>query len=1438
MTSLNDSSADELAADLASEFLERVQRGENPTIDEYCEAYPEAAEQIRELLSMLMVMENVPPESGELETKVERDTPLPEQIGDYRVVSEIGRGGMGIVYEAEQISLDRRVALKVLPNGLAAFGNSKLRFQQEARAAAKMHHTNIVPVFEVGEEGTFVFYAMQLITGQSLDRVIEELGNLRTVSNREELNQRPSSAGAAPSTSHSQTSSVFGDQLSDSGSNSKKRFFRSVAKIGVQIADALAFAHERGVIHRDIKPSNLLLDAEGVIWVSDFGLAKLEDNGLTQTGDYVGTLRYMSPERFEGKCDVRADVYALGLTLYELALQRPAFESFDRLKLIQLIHQSDPVRPRSIDPRVPRDLETIILKAIEKEPRRRYKSAGLMEQDLQRFLNDEPIQARRSTLVEQTLRWARRNRALAGSLAAMLSMALIMICVLFYSLTTTRTALNEAKRFAASSLLTQADAALDEKKFQTASLLAAKSMETYPSSAAAAKLQTAQASCPVELAWTSPVFGRASAAVQSSDGKWIATASVEEDIIWVWNESLELQQKLIGHKQMVTSLDVDDSNQVLSGSKDQTICLWDIESGEPLWSCSIASAPAQVAIDPKKRWACAGGVFRGTIWLWDLRSGKLKHRFDGVGEASTALAFSSDGSFLAAGFSNDEIKIWDLGTMQHKTLSNSAVHEIQHLAFLDEQNLLVASSHGATLLRATDDGNWQVESLGDQGTFQADCIATNSDRSEVTLGSSDGSIRSWDWPGRNEKVQSRIQIADSVKYLAYGRDGSLLISTDNTRGQLSDRPVCRIDRTSKQPTAWIDGHTDRVTQLAFSSNGKRLTSLSEDNTIRVWDTASGKSVQRLGNERGKNDIRCVAIDGTGETIFAGAQNQSLYVWNAGSGKRLRQSRKLPGPVHAVAISPTENVLAWMTRRRIGFFEISGGERFLLTDSGRELETYQPKNTEENFQPRTLVYSADGKWIACGTSKGKVLLWSTDSGELVTKIPVGKSMILNIVIADDGQTMSVQDSGSQVKIFDVSNITKPKKLKQLEHLTLSSMAMSPDGKLIVTGVYRSEAIVWNVETGQEIGKIEGQRGRVDALRFSKDGSMLASTSNAEVQLWRIKTDESRDINGSKLSNGMLFTIDFSHDDRWMLVKGLWSGMYRAILINQSSGKRREFPGVFGASLHPRKSQLAVSMRTGELESIDLESGEKSKINHDGRGMKSLEFNADGSLLAGSQSGVIRVWKNDKLLHKFSVIADRSSHRINFHPINPSLLANAGADGVITLWDLSGHSPRCTRRLDGHRDSVTVVRFSRDGKRLISCAKGEEYPNAILWDVQTGRELQRFVGHTDDVWKADISPDGRFVATASRDHTVRLWDVKDGAELRRFEEHTEDVFDVRFSADGQRLFSVAADGTVRVRSLSSRDRLEELSYEQVQSKTGLRLDGERIRPLQRRVQWHIE
>ncbi len=470
---LANSDQDPVAA-LAEEYLDRRLRGETPSADEYVARHPELADEIREVFSALGLVEGLKPSPRDVVTP--RSDGMPDaaigfpEIDDFRVIREIGRGGMGVVYEAEQIALGRRVALKVLPAGLHADATSVQRFQQEARAAAAMHHSNIVPVFEVGSVNGLHFYAMQFIVGDGLDRVIEVLREMRD-DDRANINARPPLDSASNEVPHivasalttdcdAQGKSQFtpsispvlnendGTPVRGTGNQAKvdtakmasattsnisslttpQVFARNVARIGIEVAAALEHAHHRGVIHRDIKPSNILLDTESRAWVADFGLAKSENVELTQTGNILGTLRYMAPERFSGPCDARGDVYGLGATLYELLTLQPLFTAGDHLTLIDCIKTQEPKPIRELDRTIPLDLETIVHKAIAKDPVRRYQTAAQLEDDLQRFLDGRPIRARRVGPLERLSLWANNNRMVAG-LAASLMIGLFAVAV-------------------------------------------------------------------------------------------------------------------------------------------------------------------------------------------------------------------------------------------------------------------------------------------------------------------------------------------------------------------------------------------------------------------------------------------------------------------------------------------------------------------------------------------------------------------------------------------------------------------------------------------------------------------------------------------------------------------------------------------------------------------------------------------------------------------------------------------------------------------------------------------------------------------------------------------------------------------------------------------------------------------------------------------------
>ncbi len=476
-----------LVLELAEEFLERYREGQRPPLKEYIDRHPELAAEIREVFPAMAMMEKIALADESMPGESTGPAPLgwappPEQMGDFRILREIGRGGMGVVYEAEQVSLGRHVALKLLPPQKLQDANHKRRFEREARAAAKLHHTNIVPVFGVGEHGDTPYYVMQFIQGQGLDAVLDELKDKRrrrrpgvhrhrvptegfasrrlggrrglrslftgrfepagigedpgrngatvgtaTIDSPSRTEAEPASSSKAPesrrpgaSPSHSSSSVLLVGQgqsgEAPSPTSKKPSYWQGVAQIGIQVADALEYAHNQGILHRDIKPSNLLLDTRGTVWVTDFGLAKADDQqNLTDTGDILGTLRYMPPEAFEGESGALGDVYSLGLTLYELLALRPAYGEKDRARLIRQVTTEEADRLGRLNPEIPRDLETIVHKAIAKEPARRYASASELAADSRRFLNREPIKARSVGALERAWIWARRRPAGRGA---------------------------------------------------------------------------------------------------------------------------------------------------------------------------------------------------------------------------------------------------------------------------------------------------------------------------------------------------------------------------------------------------------------------------------------------------------------------------------------------------------------------------------------------------------------------------------------------------------------------------------------------------------------------------------------------------------------------------------------------------------------------------------------------------------------------------------------------------------------------------------------------------------------------------------------------------------------------------------------------------------------------------------------------------------------
>lgn len=797
---------------LVESFIDRQRRGERPTMEEYVQRHPHLADEIREVFPALALIEDYGAPSDSTPDTSPLLLPIPPLLGDFRIVREIGRGGMGIVYEAVQQSLGRHVALKVLPTSAQTTKVHLERFRREAQSAARLHHSNIVPVFAVGEQNGVAFYAMQYIRGQTLDAVLAELRTLRggdrtqpcattmgalSVAARSLFAERRDDAGAGTEkngaaradTARSPAPGGEGGQVSMlSSAGGHSQFFRNVAELGAQAADALAYAHGQGLIHRDIKPSNLMLDSAGTLWVTDFGLVKREGEiDLTSPGDLLGTLRYMSPEQLAGKADIRSDVYSLGVSLYELATLKPAFPATDRSRLFDDIRHRNPPTPRQIDGQIPRDLETIILKAIAKEPLHRYATAQKLADDLRRFLADKPVAARRAGWIEHTWRWCRRNRGVAallgliGLLLTGVTVASMVAAVFFHEQQLeTEKARDVAHVRLWNSLLSQAEA-------RSASRRPGRRFESLEMIREALALADRRRLTEAELLrFRNAVV----ACLALSDIKTLRTWETLVGSAHGWNCGYDVDSRLARYVR------ADDQGAVSVRRIEDDAVLADFPArGRPV-HVHLSPDGSRLAIHD------AGGMNR-RLEIWDLnvQPPKLLHEF--TGNLGAYVAFTADGSCAAYYVLGKFIRAVDLNRQTARKFDTNHSDYWRPLAY---------SPDGRYLTRVVVvERDWRVQLL---------------DASDMTSTA--------DLPYQRA-LFTRAR-PDSV---AFSPDGRMLAAG------CDDQRITLFDVESGRAMQVLEGHSMPGVAVAFDPKGRRLYSTDWSNMLRVWDLATGRQQYQL-----------------------------------------------------------------------------------------------------------------------------------------------------------------------------------------------------------------------------------------------------------------------------------------------------------------------------------------------------------------------------------------------------------------------------------------------------------------------------------------------------------------------------------------------------------------------------------------------------------------
>jgi serine/threonine protein kinase/WD40 repeat protein len=1156
-------SGSDLLNALAHEFAERYRRGERPELDDYSNRYPELATEIRELFPALMMIEQLGTrvdQHAELGAERARaEGPVPERLGDFRIIREIGRGGMGIVYEAVQESLGRHVALKVLAHHRHFGPTHLLRFEREAKAAALLHHTNIVPVFGVGEHEGVHYYAMQYIQGKSLDVVLREVIRQRASENRGReltegdaqnlsanlasglLTQRlsalrvladggdvrlsrstaPGAAQTAPLTPARAASAALAQPEPSSSifGNTEAKYFRSVARVGIQVAEAIAYAHLHGVLHRDIKPANLLLDLQGTIWVTDFGLAKSEGSEeLTTAGDVVGTLRYLAPERFEGVSEARSDIYSLGLTLYEMMTLRPAFTASGRAQLISAILHDEPARPRQVDPQIPRDLETIVLKAIAKNPADRFPSAVELARELGRFVEGRPIRSRRVSLPERIWRWSRRNPAPAS--LALLASALT--CLLLAG------ALASAWTFREQLAVVRAEKGRTQENYQRA-------VRAERERAAELGRSLVRQARAVRY---SGQPGRRHSALETLT----RAAQIAGDIGSTPEQLAELRDEVIAALALVEDRPVKSSRAVTPEPREVAYCVDAdrlVTAGrDGLLHVRRISDGAELRVLGTERPAARlwpvfvpGGRFVSVrsgpsqIELWDIERGVVPTAWPADVRCAAARA---DGRQIALVRPDGELRVYDLPAMTEASRFRLGIR-------LPKRIWLFGMSF-------SDDGHRLALMFRDESVGYVYDVATGRVVLELELPS-----------------------ARVFQTIAINRNGGMV-------AVVHDRAISVYDVADGERLSLLQGHQSEGISAHFQPWGGLLATAGWDGTTRLWDPIRGRLLVTIPglfcDWTDNGSSLAVVVHGTDLTLYqiaAELERRTIDYRMLGD----RAGAALYGPAR-VAFSPDGRLIAMAARPEgvriarasdgvgLAYLPIGdcdetlflpGGDLLTLNDrglvrwpvrrrQGGSLRMGPPAplalfDRLPDFYNRGLGASASGRLIGVTSTNpaGSVLLDPEQPGRRVSFLPHDAQNALAISLdgrwAASGAWGDTEDS-RQLKIWDVRTA------RLLEHRELGTcdVAFSPDGRVL--GV-SSETEYQFLRTGSwaSISRLEHGARHAIPLAFHP-GSRIAATVDTSRSRVRLVEVETGRVLAALEGTGQaaIFCLAFSPDGRYL------------------------------------------------------------------------------------------------------------------------------------------------------------------------------------------------------------------------------------------------------------------------------------------------------------------
>jgi serine/threonine protein kinase/WD40 repeat protein/tetratricopeptide (TPR) repeat protein len=984
---------------LVDDLIARLQAGEAPDWSALGREHPEYVNRLRSMAPALQAL-------GELsragDSALSGVAPLPGAedfvpgvLGDFRILREVGRGGMGVVYEAEQVSLNRRVALKVLPLAATMDPRQLERFRHEARAAALLHHPHVVPVHGVGCERGVHYYAMQLIEGCSLAAVIDVLRGADPCGKEPGDGPAPPHAPGGDAAPTRPLAALYTVPL-----RRGRAHFRRVAELVAQAADALEYAHGMGVVHRDVKPANLLLDAHGKVWVTDFGLARLGGGpGLTVSGDLLGTLRYMSPEQAlarHGLVDHRTDVYSLGATLYELLTLSPAVDGASKEEMLHRLAFEDPVAPRRLDRSVPAELETVVLKALARNPTERYATAQELADDLRRWLDDQPTLARPPSLLQRLRKWSHRHRPLVVGLGVFLILlaAGLGLGAVAYGVRQGELA-EERSRFAREKERSERKIAEDLRKVLVGR---------------AEAVRLARSPGYRRRVWADL---REAITLPASD---MNSESIRATLLACLGDPIGLDP--VGD---LTAVRRREPHMSPAGSRK--------------WVRQAANGDRTATSPDGGLVATAGRA--GRVAVHNREGTLLREELCPLGGVYD-LAFSADRKVLVAGCEQGFV-VWDLPGPDRWVVRAGNVTSV---AVSPNGRLLASGGRQLEL--------WSLVTKRPVATLPAPAASTRVEFSadgRVLLAVAKG-IRVAGWPV-SDTPERRVLDGHTVGVPAvvFSPDGRQLVSVSE------DRTVRVWDVATGRPLRTLTGHAGAVEAAAFSPDGSLLATGDLSGAILVWSTGAGDLLAKIGPGEPLDQVWRLQFGPGGEYLAAAGGHLAAWTVRAAPGRvtleRLCTLATTPGSpgVIDLAASPGGTELIHLNRggrlysydlaraddsRLIGDARVAlrslhfapAGDRLTFVTPGGTLGLWdwvRTEATDTHRRAESVAASSDGRWAAVAGAGQSVTVAELVSGREMLALPPEGGDVWCLAWAPDGSKLAVGLSDGRVAIWDLEQV---------------------------------------------------------------------------------------------------------------------------------------------------------------------------------------------------------------------------------------------------------------------------------------------------------------------------------------------------------------------------------------------------------------------------------